>query len=364
VGGPLGIHRAARAERMATQISLPHRELIPLETALAAAPPEHVLMDGFETVLTSTLVGGAFADRGVMRGTVGERTVVIELEGGERGVANIKNVMVDPGALVWVAKRGRARHRSEPPTISSEGDSAPSDAREVEHLALDVVDPGSPAESTRPSCARCRRPLSGRNRTGVCTACQSTCPTCSGPKGVQAQHCRGCAGRNASAQTSHLATAPLASEIAADQSSEKDRPNVDLMADAAATDIGVVDRHVGHEESQSCQRCGDDLPRQNRKGICTACQGTCPSCGKRKAVQAQRCQRCSRSSRAQLAEDALAAVGRMRQLPDQIRDLLDNLQTLAGYARALEDELEGYRGTQREIRRVSRRAWAALDRGS
>src|SRR3981081_1895898 len=74
-----------------------------LADVIAAGPAEHGLTTGFAAQLTAPLVGGDVAAHAVVTGTIGERTVVVKLEDGERRLARIPDVLVvDPASLGWV----------------------------------------------------------------------------------------------------------------------------------------------------------------------------------------------------------------------------------------------------------------------
>lgn len=519
--------------------------LVPLDKAVAATPAEHVLKPGLEAYPNAALVGGEYPARVLITGALGERTVVVELEDGSRGVARIPHLLVDPAAVTWTpvrrpkssrwlgaepdeqvaeelaeqrrasdqraqqdqrrlhrqvdaerrpprtgpsarsssqrgggdgdeihdragadvetdrtstrrvghdsvsppmparsprrgeesaeletatdpilsartattsgagrrAAKGRSGHHDEqtgdqvdqhpqddggdkahdaagatrpdpPPEATSpepalalpeaggvEADAAagmapgsaedlvdPVDGPDAAHDAQQPVVGAAPADLTR-RCERCDGQLRRNNSAGVCTGCRTTCPGCGGQKAIAADRCFDCrmklraAQRGAPIGVASLSTGTV--DAAGDGDSERGSGRDEATAEA----LPGEDR--GADSIRTCERCGRQLPGQNRKGVCTPCQAVCPACDGPKAPDAERCRACSKKAQLRLADEALTLAGSLTTLPGQLRELIDSHATLARYAKALEDELEGYRAAERSMHRIGREAIAA-----
>jgi hypothetical protein len=211
------------------------------------------------------------------------------------------------------------------------------------------------------TCGRCGRPLGGRNQQGVCMLCRTTCPTCGGAKAAPSERCWRCAeqvrghGQNeplpAGVEAEGAQTTALPEPAATSPAAKVDGPEpqpvatvaLEAPAEAQAADGPEIEGDVEADGPRACELCGGPLARQNRRGVCTACQGTCPSCGGPKAVQADRCRSCRREQPPGFASEALTAAAALDDLPELVRELHEQLVTVAHYARELEDELAAYR---------------------
>jgi hypothetical protein len=437
--------------------------LVPLAEVIAGAPAEHVLAPGFGVRLTGPLVGGDVADQAVATGTVGERTVVVQLQAGERRLARIPDLLVDPAELRWLPKgrprgmwtgwrpgaedevsqeleevrlAGDERARRDKDRRRREGEAegrrstSPGDrrgrasrcrglktgggAREVLDGQDGSVQPpanppmpgpghpdgrgpeaagatGDPVDDGRAqplpalaapgqrACDRCGRPLSGRNRSGVCGPCRSICPDCDGVKAPQAARCWRCAGQGrpggpspaavdepertegaaaegegtaVDAETVDLGTpdSPVAAEPSPLAGEGVAGPSEEAVAAGGPVKAELESEAVGGGGERSCGRCGVQLRGHNRNGVCMRCQSTCPTCGGAKAAQAERCRAC-RSEPPGLAVEALETAEAYVDLAELVRDLHEQYATLARYARELEDELTAYRAAERRRRR-------------
>jgi hypothetical protein len=257
------------------------------------------------------------------------------------------------------------------------------------------------------TCGSCGRLIPPHNRAGICGLCRLTCPGCGGAKAAQAERCRRCARpgrRRAKPAEAVLEVAPAgkvlegpvdvraagaAEQVAAaadgavalddgpDEAPDPGgRPGAgdevlgaaiavasvgeSEEADVEATvapdvvpipepELGIREESVVPEGARFCRRCDTQLPAHNRKGLCTACQGVCPSCGGRKALEAERCRACRREEPPGPASAGLSFAAAMEDLPEMVRELREQLITVAEYARGLEDELADYRAA--ELRR-------------
>jgi hypothetical protein len=229
------------------------------------------------------------------------------------------------------------------------------------------------------ACGRCGRPLGGRNRQGVCMVCRTTCPTCGGAKAAPSERCWRCAeqvrghgqdeplpaGVEAEAAPAAAEPEPASTSPAAEVHEPQPVPAVPVEppAEAQAADESEIDGDVEAEGLRACSVCDGPLARQNRRGVCTACQGTCPSCGGPKAVQADRCRACWREEPPGPASDALSFAAAMEDLPEMVRELHEQLIAISEYARNLEDELVVHRSADRRRQHTRQQAPSASEAG-
>jgi hypothetical protein len=189
-----------------------------LSEVLAAAPSGQEPAPGF----TACLEGVPYRVTAVL-----DRTATLEVPGdrwAERRTARFDQLRVDPASISWRPKasrtawleRGRARGRAksrrradsdrtgEPrpeggsqraaagPATAEPAEVVESPAEAAPPLAAAAAELGASDEAGPRDCLRCGRRLRSDNRSGICTPCQSVCPTCGGAKSVTADHCRRC----------------------------------------------------------------------------------------------------------------------------------------------------------------------------
>ena len=287
----------------------PAAELVSLAEVIAGAPKGHQAQVGFQ----AWLAGERCTVTAVL-----ERTAVIADAAGngtERRLVRHDQLRIEPGALVWLARPDpdalRKRRRSMRP------------GQRPGTPATTVPEPAAPTPATTdraPATVKAARPIADPNESPA-----------------------------ASVDELDVATAPGAPPPAIEVP--------DRAAEQSESDV------VETDQPRSCGRCGGRLPAHNRKGVCTACQGTCPDCDGPKAPAANRCRACDRRGPLGLAGQALHVAGSLEALPAQVQELLDTVVTLARYAQDLEDELEHQRAAQRQLQRIRRHALVAGTRG-
>jgi hypothetical protein len=194
------------------QAAMPNGHQVPLSEVLSAAPSGQEPTPGF----TAWLEGVPYRVTAVL-----DRTATLEVPDdrwADRRTARLDALLVEPGSMSWRPKasptgwreqsgaRGRARARERRPRdraqeLRPDGDRQPAAAGpatadipvglEQRREAADA-EPRASGEAGPGECLRCGRRLRPHNRSGVCTPCQSVCPTCGGTKSVTADHCRRC----------------------------------------------------------------------------------------------------------------------------------------------------------------------------
>jgi hypothetical protein len=185
---------------------------VPLSEVLAAAPTGQEPAPGF----TAWLEEVPYRVTAVM-----DRTATLEVPDdrwAERRTARFDQLRVDPASISWRPKasstgwreqsgaRGRAKAREratgngaqrprtdehcQAAAAATEPANTPAEPGPAQEAA--EAERGAPVGAGPAACLRCGRRLQKRNRSGVCTPCQSVCPTCRGSKSASADHCRGC----------------------------------------------------------------------------------------------------------------------------------------------------------------------------
>jgi hypothetical protein len=300
-------------------------------------------------------------------------------------------------------QREAEAERRQPPAAVEPGELAGAGPAEVlvDQVAAEEEPAPAPTPASGPrSCGSCGRPIPGHNRAGVCLLCRSTCPSCGGGKAAQAERCWRCAGRGrgpdapaavqpaagvkadvagpsgATGDAGAMVSSPPAGARDDDgvvDVADLDMPPVVTVADDLAgsddVDAPTGEGTTGSSEvvegggdppddfaetdgPRLCRVCDQQLPRHNHRGICTVCQGTCPSCGGPKAPKSDRCRACRREEPPGPAASALSFAAAVEDVPEMVRELHVQLVTVAEYARELEDELADYRAADRRRARA------------
>jgi hypothetical protein len=122
---------------------------------------------------------------------------------------------------------------------------------------------------------------------------------------------------------------------------------------------GEVDAQVEVASAlRSCGRCGGKLRADNRRGTCTACQRTCPTCRGPKGVGAMQCRRCGHREVEDSAPTLQNVADRdLEMLPGRVQDFVEQFITVSRYAHDLEEEQDRQR---QELHRLRRRVEAFL----
>jgi hypothetical protein len=202
--------------------------LVPLSEVLAGRPPGMQPAAGFLAWVHGPLVGSSECEGGPFPVTaVLERTAVLQLGPDDRRLARHDALLVEAGALQWqeaeprpsivhrprrrlTRSDGNAGGRQAPADRPSQGVPSPplpadppsragdeTTAPSRQDPSVTEVVAGKPPAAVQPrSCRRCEGLIPPHNRRGLCVRCQRICPTCGGPKSIQAAECHGC-GRQA-----------------------------------------------------------------------------------------------------------------------------------------------------------------------
>jgi hypothetical protein len=329
----LGVTALATLDERVTYVSLAE--------AQAAAPAGHEPTPGFTARLVAPLVGGAVVAGGEVTAVL-ERTVVIALGPKERGLARRVDVLVDPAELTWQPRVERSellrRARRQYASVGRAAQRAASDERaqrdQARHEATSTGST-SPAPAPEPASARTGGDLDSH---------VDDCPRWEPVETARMVETM----TTAAAAAVAVAPSPVEEDggpapDAGDPTPPEQANGEDPVADRTAEDDVA--------EPRLCARCDRPIPRQNRRGICTPCQAVCPECEGPKAIQAEMCKACSQQEPIGPAEEALAVVEALGDLPARVQELLDQVVTLARYARDLEDALDHQQAELRALRR-------------
>jgi hypothetical protein len=279
---------------------------ISLEQVLEAAPDDHVPAPGFRG-FARRLIGDDDVGGGTVTAVL-ELTAVVELGEDDRRLARIADVLVVPGEIEWQPKPPKA-------ALMSRGRQRDPEERVALRAASD------------------RRARRDQARIAVVELAEPP------------------ATREAADEVEPVdAPAALAGVVVTEAA-----PGAADPAPPELVDVGdqVADRAAEDDVAgpRLCARCDRPIPRQNRRGICTPCQAVCPGCEGPKAIQAEMCKTCSQQEPIGPADEALAAAEALADLPTRVQELLDQIVTLARYARDLEDALDHQQAELRALRR-------------
>jgi hypothetical protein len=373
--------------------------LVPLSEVLADMPPGQQAAAGF-----NAWVQGRFADGSEGGGrrfpvtAVLGRTAVLQVGEDDRRLARHDALLVEAGSVVWeeappppgfVLRSPRRRPRDESDPVGEEmGDQLRVESQSVAAVAdVEVTEGGEPTASQGAEpvslavaddhqaeaggeprrCGGCDVQLPQHNRRGMCVPCQRTCPPCGGPKSIPAPRCRRC-GHGREAEVVQLESQSVVA-VAEVEVTEADEPTPSHEADGSSPleEADDPQAEVGGEPRR-CGGCDVQLPRNNRRGMCVACQRICPTCRGPKSIPAAQCRRCEHGREAELVElETSAALSVADQalvdLPARVQELLDHVVALAQYARSLEDEVQRHRTSEHEMERLRRRLESQLAAG-
>jgi hypothetical protein len=306
-------------------------DLVTLQAARAGAPAGREPAPGFEGWVRGCFVDGSEGGGPYPVRTILERTVVLQVAAGDRRLARLDAVLVDPGQIEWQARAaetplGIKRWRGQVPRSKRDAARERSDRRAI---------------ASQASVARARAGISRRLPTPEINA-----------------------GDVAGAEPK---------KVARPEGDPGHSPHEDLELLAAPAPMATTDGRPEVEPevgSRQCERCGGALARHNRSGLCTPCQFVCPDCGGRKGPRSPRCQRC-RSATAEVGPDAQPGsataswiASALEQLPEELRDAVGRLVEALARQQEIESELARYRAAEERIRRVDRRLRSAIGVGA
>jgi hypothetical protein len=296
---PVSLPIADTAEQIGAAL-----QAIPLGQVLEAAPDEHVPAPGFRGY-ARRLIGDGGAGGGTVTAVL-ELTAVVELGEGDRRLARIADVLVVPGEIEWQPKPPKA-------AFVARGRRCDPEERVARRVASD---------------RRARRDQARITGGGL-----PELP----------------AVREAVVEVEPAVAAELVGVVTT-EAAPGDDP---ATPERAGVDDQVADRatHDDVAGPRLCARCDRLIPRQNRRGICTPCQAVCPECEGPKAIQAATCRSCGQQEPIGPADEALATAEALGDLPARVQELLDQVVTLAHYARELEDALDRQQAELRALRR-------------